>query len=73
MKKDFLSIVTFYAIWFFEWEFLLSLFVDLWWLFSDNWLIFWVRVFLTALLIIVWLYLRSRPDKEKRIARRTIP
>jgi hypothetical protein len=73
LLKDVFTIITTLAIWFYEWELLLGLFVDLWWLFSDYWLIFWIRVILTALLIVVWIYLRFRPEKEKTIARRKIP
>ena len=73
ISGDIFAIITTLAIWFYEWELLLGLFVNLWWLFSDYWLIFWIRVALTALLIAVWIYLRFRPEREKTIARRRIP
>ena len=70
---DLFGFITFWAIWFYDWEILFMLFLNLAWFFSDNSLIFWGRIILTGLLIVVWLYLRFRSDKEKEVLRKQVP
>lgn len=71
--KDVFGFITFWFIWFYDWEVFFSLFVNLWWLFSDNPLIFWIRVAFTIALIVIWLYLRFIPsEREKEQARRRV-